>query len=64
MADRIKTFELDYTKKYPKLYEDSLGTLKQKIIQGIKKRGINKYPNFQEYKNRIQYELKTYILSI
>lgn len=61
MADRIKTFELDYTKKYPKLYEDSLGTLKQKIIQGIKKRGINKYPNFQEYKNRIQYELKTYI---
>ena len=32
-----------------------------KVIQGIKKRGINKYPNFQEYKNRIQYELKTYI---
>ena len=61
MADRIETFVLDYTKKYPKLYEDSLGTLKQKIVEGIKNRGVYKYPNYDEYKKRVAYELKTYI---
>lgn len=60
MADSIEEFELDYSKKYPKLYDDSEGTLKKKIVDGIKKRGVNKYPNFDEYKKRIQYELDTY----
>lgn len=60
MADSIDEFELDYSKKYPKLYDDSEGTLKKKIVDGIKKRGVNKYPNFDEYKKRIQYELDTY----
>lgn len=60
MADSIEEFELDYSKKYPKLYADSEGTLKKKIVDGIKKRGINKYPNFDEYKKKIQYELDTY----
>lgn len=60
MADRIEDFELDYSYKYPKLYDDSLGVFKQKIIQGIKDRGIDKYPNYQEYKDKINYELKTY----
>lgn len=61
MAAQIEPFKLDYSKKYPKLYDDSLGTLKSKIIDGIKRRGVNKYENYQEYKDRIQYELKTYI---
>lgn len=60
MADSIEEFELDYSKKYPKLYADSEGTLKKKIVDGIKKRGIDKYPNFDEYKKKIQYELDTY----
>lgn len=60
MADSIEEFELDYSKKYPKLYADSEGTLKKKIVDGIKKRGVNKYPNFDEYKKKIQYELDTY----
>ena len=60
MADSIEEFELDYSKKYPKLYDDSEGTLKKKIVDGIKKRGVNKYTNFDEYKKRIQYELDTY----
>lgn len=60
MADRIEEFKLDYSYKYPKLYDDSLKVFKQKIIEGIKSREVNKYPNFQEYKDRINYELKTY----
>ena len=60
MADSIDTFELDYSKKYPKLYDDSEGVLKKKIAEGIRRRGINKYNNFDEYKKKIQYELETY----
>lgn len=60
MANMIEPFELDYTHKYPKLYEDSEAAIKQKITEGIKKRGVDKYPNFDEYKKKIKYELDTY----
>ena len=60
MADSIESFKLDYSKKYPKLYNDSEKALKEKIIRGIKSRGVDKYNNFNEYKNKIQYELETY----
>lgn len=60
MANSIEEFKLDYSKKYPKLYSDSEKVLKEKIVQGIKNRGVNKYNNFDEYKKKIQYELETY----
>ena len=60
MADSIEEFKLDYSKKYPKLYNDSEKALKEKIIKGIKNRGVDKYDNFNEYKKKIQYELETY----
>ena len=60
MANSIEEFKLDYTKKYPKLYNDSEKALKEKIVQGIKNRGVDKYSNFNEYKKKIQYELETY----
>lgn len=60
MASFIEEFKLDYSKKYPKLYNDSEKALKEKIVQGIKNRGIAKYDNFNEYKKKIQYELETY----
>ena len=60
MADMIEPFELDYSHKYPKLYDDSEAAIKQKIAEGIKKRGVDKYPNFDEYKDKIKYELDTY----
>lgn len=60
MASQIETFELDCSKKYPKLYDNSEKVLKDKIIQGIKRRGIDKLSNYDEYKKRINYELKTY----
>jgi DNA polymerase-3 subunit alpha len=60
MADSVEPFKLDYNKKYPKLYNDSEKALKEKILKGIKNRGVDKYDNFDEYKKKIQYELETY----
>ncbi len=60
MANSIEEFKLDYSKKYPKLYKDSEKVLKEKILQGIKNRGVDKYKNFNEYKEKINYELETY----
>lgn len=60
MADMVEEFKIDYSAKYPKLYEDSEAVFKQKINEGVKKRGIMKYPNYQEYLDRIHYEYDTY----
>ena len=61
MAEQIEEFQLDYSPKYPKLYEDSEKVFKQKIAQGLKDRHINSsLPNYQEYKDRIIYEYDTY----
>lgn len=60
MAESVKEFSIDRTAKYPKLYDDSEAVFKQKINEGVKHRGINKYPNYQTYKDRIQYEYETY----
>ena len=60
LADMIEPFEVDKTYKYPKLYEDSLGVLHQKILQGIKDRGVDAYPNYEEYVERIKTELLAY----
>lgn len=61
MADMVEEFELDYSYKYPKLYEDGLDFLKKEIYAGCVEKGIMQKPNFQEYKERINRELKTYI---
>ena len=60
MADMVEDFSLDYSAKYPKLYEDSEAVFKQKINDGVVWRGINKKPNYKEYVDRIYYEYDTY----
>lgn len=60
MADMVEEFTLDYSPKYPKLYDDSETVFKQKINEGTVRRGILKYPNYQEYVDRIHYEYDTY----
>lgn len=61
MANQIESFELDYTPKYPKLYNDSEKVFQQKIIEGLKDKNINdSLPNYNEYLNQIKYEYKTY----
>ncbi len=62
VADMIEPFELDYSYKYPHLWgDDSEAVLRAKIADGIVWRGIDKLPNYQEYLNRIEYEMKAYI---
>ena len=60
LADMVDGFELDETYKYPHLWEDSEATFAEKIKEGIKRRGVDKYPNYQEYLDRIEHELEAY----
>ena len=61
MANQIEEFKLDYTPKYPKLYNDSERVFKQKIKEGMIDRGITpSLPNYKEYVDRIKYEYQTY----
>lgn len=62
VADMVEPFELDYSYKYPHLWgDDSEQVLRAKIAEGIKWRGVDKLPNYQEYLDRIEYEIKAYI---
>lgn len=62
IADQIETFNLSYEYKYPHLWGDnSEEVLREKIRDGIKWRGVDKLPNYQEYLDRIEYEMKAYI---
>lgn len=60
LANIIEEFNIDRTYKYPHLWENPMKTFQNKIMQGIKKRGVDKYPNYQEYIDRIKHELKAY----
>lgn len=60
-AEMIESYKLDYNNKYPRIYEDAENEFKQRIVKGIKERGVDKLPNYKsEYIPRIQDELKTY----
>ncbi len=62
VADMIESFELDYSYKYPHLWgDDSEAVLRAKIADGIVWRGVDKLPNYQEYLDRIEYEMKAYV---
>ncbi len=61
LADMVEEFELDYSYKYPHLWENPLELFKKKIVAGVKRRGVHKYPNYKEYQDRIKYELQAYI---
>ena len=60
LADRVEEFTLDRSYKYPHLWEDSEKLFIKKIKEGIKRRGVDKYPNREEYADRIRYEMKAY----
>lgn len=62
VADMVEPFELDHSYKYPHLWgDDSEQVLRAKIAEGVKWRGVDKLPNYQEYLDRIEYEMKAYI---
>ncbi len=62
VANMVEPFDLDYSYKYPHLWgDDSEQALRSKIADGIKWRGVDKLPNYQQYLDRIEYEMKAYI---
>lgn len=60
LAAMVEEFSLDESYKYPHLWEDSEKVFLDKIHEGIKKRGVDKLPNLNEYLDRIENELKAY----
>lgn len=60
ISDMVEEFEVDRSYKYPHLWEDSEKTYREKIKQGIVRRGVDKYPNYQEYLDRIEDEMAAY----
>ena len=60
MADMIEEFTMDRSYKYPHLWDNPEQLLRDKIKQGIIDKGVDKYPNYQEYLDRIEYEMEAY----
>lgn len=60
LANMVEDYIVDSTPKYPKLYEDSEKVFKDKILIGMKTRGIDKKDNYEEYKKRVNEEYKVY----
>jgi len=63
MADMVEEFELDKTPKYPKMYDKPIEVFQGMINEGVKKRGIDKFPDKKrkEYFDRIKEEFDTYV---
>lgn len=60
LANLIESYELDYSKKYPR-YKNAEVIFKKRVLSGAKERGIDKLPNYKsEYIPRIREEFKTY----
>ena len=61
LASMIEEFSMDSSAKYPKLYKEPEKVFQEKIREGIIKRGIDKYPNYEtDYLPRIREEYKVY----
>ena len=60
MSDMVEEFKLDYSPKYPKLYDDPEAVFKEKINNGVISRKIKSKPNYKEYVDRIHNEYDTY----
>lgn len=54
LADMVENFELEYTYKYPKLYENAEQVFLQKVNNALIEKGLDN----DAYRNRIEYELQ------
>ena len=61
VANMVGEFCINRDYKYPHLWKDPMGLFKRKIREGIKKRGVDKFDNYQEYIDRINHEIEAYI---
>ena len=61
MADMVDEFSIDTSYKYPHLWENPEELFRKLIQNGIVRRGVDKYPNYKDYIDRVEYEIKAYI---
>ena len=60
LPDMVTPWEIDRSYKYPHLWENPEKLFLQKIKEGIDHRGIKNLPNYNEYRERILYEIEGY----
>lgn len=62
IAELVEPWEIDYSKKYPQLYDNPEQVFQQKIAEGIKYRGIDQKPMEVKKANaeRIKHEYEVY----
>lgn len=60
LPDMVTPWEIDRSYKYPHLWENPEKLFLQKIKEGIDRRGIKNLPNYNEYRERILYEIDGY----
>lgn len=60
LPDMVTPWEIDRSYKYPHLWENPENLFLTKIKEGIERRGIKKLPNYNEYRERILYEIEGY----
>jgi len=60
LPDMVTPWEIDRSYKYPHLWENPEKLFLQKIKEGIDRRGIKNLPNYNEYRERILYEIEGY----
>lgn len=60
LPEMITPWEIDRSYKYPHLWDNPEELFLQKIKEGIERRGIKELPNYNEYKERILYEIEGY----
>lgn len=60
LPDMVTPWEIDRSYKYPHLWENPENLFLEKIKEGIERRGIKKLPNYNEYRERILYEIEGY----
>lgn len=56
IAYMVEEFELDYSNKYPTIFDNPEEMINKKIEDGLRYRGLR----YNDYKERIEYELDTY----
>lgn len=59
-ADMIEPFEVDRSYKYPKLSDNPLKDVNDRILKGYIEKGIANKPNKKVYDEKIKYELDVY----
>ena len=60
LPEMITPWEIDRSYKYPHLWDNPDELFRQKIEEGVERKGLTTLPNYEEYRQRIEYEIEGY----